>query len=200
MKHTIKYLALTGSVAVLAACGGSGGGSGSTVNTFAQMEAEARAAADGYIDPDTGALLAAERTSLPAGGTASYEGYVGGEVDGAGLIGELSLDVAFAPLDTATITGSASNFQHETDGAFTGTLALNNANVLPGAPGGADLLAGDLQGNLANGGTTYATDIALDGSFLGGTGTDTPDAIAGGAVGAVGGSFFDGVFILLEQP
>jgi hypothetical protein len=46
---------------------------------------------------------------------------------------------------------------------------------------------------------TYANDIALDGSFLG-RGTETPDAIAGGAVGTVGGSFFDGIFILLEQP
>lgn len=197
MKHTIKYLALTGSVALLSACGGGGGDS--TVNTFAQLEADARAAAAGYIDPDTGALLADARNSLPATGTASYEGYIGGDVDGAGLIGELSLGVEFAAGDNGTVTGSATNFQHETDGAYTGTLTVNNGNVLPGGGvGGEDLLAGDLQGSLSNGGTDYATDIALDGSFLGGTGAETPDAIAGGAFGDFGDSFFEGIFIVTQ--
>ena len=200
MKHTIKYLALTGSVALLAACGGGGGDS--TVNTFAQLEADARAAATGYIDPDSGDFLAAERTSLPAAGSASYAGYVGGEVDGAGLIGELSLDVTFAAGDTGTITGSADSFQHETDGAYTGTLNLVGGQVLADQGlGGEDYVAGTLDGNLTNGGTVYATNIGLDGSFMGGTGTDTPDAIAGYALGNVGtgpGSSFDGIFIVTQ--
>jgi hypothetical protein len=196
MKNGITSLALAGTLALLAGCGGGGD---SEVATFTQMEADARAAAQGYIDPDTGALLAAERTSLPNSGTASYDGYVGGEVDGAGLIGELSLDVAFAVGDNGTITGSATNFQHETQGAYTGTLTVNNGNILPGgAPGTADTVAADLQGTLSNGGDDYATDIALDGAFLGGTGPDTPAAVAGGAVGNVGGGLFDGIFIVVQ--
>lgn len=193
MKHGIRYLALAGSVALLAGCGGGGD---SEVDTFAQMEADARAAAAGYLDPDTGALLVAERTSLPASGSASYDGYVGGEVDGAGLIGELSLDVTFAVGDNGTITGEAKNFEHETDGAYTGTLTVSGGNILPGAPGDADTVAADLSGTLSNGGTNYSTDIALDGAFMGGTGTDTPDAIGGAALGTVGTDPFDGIFIV----
>lgn len=195
MKHGIKYLALAGSVALLAGCGGSGGDS--EVDTFTQMEADARTAAAGYVDTETGALLAAERTTLPTTGTASYDGYVGGDVDGAVLIGELSLDVAFAVGDNGTITGSATNFQHETDGAYTGTLTVSGGNILPGGdPATEDAVAGDLTGTLSNGGTGYATDIALDGAFMGGTGTETPDAIGGSALGTVGTDLFEGIFIV----
>lgn len=193
MKHGIRFLALAGSLALLTGCGGGGD---SEVDTFSRMEADARAAAAGYVDPDTGALLAAERSSLPASGTASYDGYVGGEVDGAGLIGELSLDVTFGVGDNGTITGSATNFQHETDGAYTGTLTVSGGNILPGAPGAEDTVAADLGGTLSNGGTAYSTDIALDGAFMGGTGAETPDAIGGSALGTVGTDLFDGIFIV----
>ncbi|MBD3764572.1 MAG: hypothetical protein IE927_07495 [Rhodobacterales bacterium] len=84
MTNRIKYLALAGSVALLAGCGGGGTGGGGVTAGYAAMETAARDLADGYIDPDTGALEAAARTSLPAAGTASYTGHVGGEVDGAG--------------------------------------------------------------------------------------------------------------------
>ncbi len=199
MKYGMKYLALAGSVALLAGCGG--GGEDSAVNTFLEMDAEARAAAAGYIDPDTGGLLVSERTNLPQSGSADYSGYVKGEVDNAALVGELSLAVDFGVGDTGPISGSATNFQHETEGAYSGSLALNNGVIVPGASGSdSDGVAGDLMGTLSNGGNSYDTEIALEGGFLGGSGTDTPNAMAGGAIGTVGSELFDGIFILLQQP
>jgi hypothetical protein len=201
MKHGLHLLALAGSVALLAGCGG--GGSDSTVNTFLDLDAEARAAAEGYIDPDTGALASgvSERTNLPQSGSADYNGYVKGDLEGEGLVGELALKVDFSLGDNGTITGTADNFQHETEGAYAGTLDLENGLILPGLTGSdPDGIAGDLNGTLSNGGTNHATSIALEGGFLGGSGTDTPDAMAGGAVGNVGAGLFDGIFILLPQP
>ena len=197
MTYRVTYLALAGSVALLAGCGG--GGSDSTVNTYAQMETDARALATGYIDPDTGAILpgAEERTNLPQSGQGSYEGYVGGDLEGEGLIGELSMTVNFGVGDTGTITGTADNFMHETQGAYTGALNLQNGTIVTGGSGSvSDGVAGDLTGTLSNGGNTYDTEINLEGVFLGGSGTDVPDAMAGGAVGEVGTGFFDGLFIL----
>lgn len=194
MKTSIKYVALVGSVALLAGCGGGGD---SEVNTYAALEAEAIAAAAGFVDTDTGALLQAERTSLPAAGTASYDGYIGGEVDSAGLIGTLSLDVDFDAGDEGTITGTAGNFQHETDGAYTGNLTLTGGTILPGFDATEpDAILGTLEGDLTNGINIYDTNIALDGEFMGGTGVEVPDAIGGAATGFVGIDIFDGIFIV----
>jgi hypothetical protein len=196
MKDKMKYCALVAVVAALAGCGGGGTDAAVTSNppSYADLTTSAQAAAAGLIDLDTGAFAGTERTTLPNSGAATYTGYVGGDVNGAGLIGELSLTADFA---TSGVTGSATNFQHETAGAYTGTLGLQGGTILAGAQfGDPDKLYGTLQGDLVNGGTTYASDIALDGSFLGGTGTDVPDAIAGLADGTIGGDFLTGAFIV----
>jgi hypothetical protein len=203
MKHGMKYMALVGSMALLAGCGG--GGDGDRVNAdYVALAAEAEAAAEGIVDTETGALAAGveARTSLPNSGTASYDGYVGGEVGGAGLVGELSLNVNFANNDTGTITGSATNFQHETDGAYAGTLTLEGGTIVPGGggAGSSDSVAGDLDGNLTNGGTIYPTIIGLDGEFVGGTGMDIPTSIGGFAGGTVGLQDFTGTFIATMSP
>lgn len=189
MLRKLPLLALAGSVAVLAACS-----DGQTA--YEALDDDVAAAAAGLIDPATGALLADARTDLPSSGTAAYAGFVSGEVDGAGLIGELDLEVTFAPGSNGTLTGTADSFEHEADGAYAGTLTLTGGNILPNAgPTGEDLVAGDLEGTLTNGGADYVTTIGLDGSFLGGAGTAVPDAIAGGATGTVGADAFEGIFV-----
>lgn len=191
MSHKLAYLALAGAVAALAGCSSNG--------TYAGLDDDFAAAAAGLIDTETGALLADARVALPSSGTATYSGFVSGEVDGAGMIGELDLEVTFQPGSNGTVTGAADRFVHETDGAYAGTLTLNNGNIVPNAgAGGADLLAGNLEGTLSNGGVDHATNIGLDGSFLGGGGSDVPGAIAGGAVGTVGTEAFEGMFVTLR--
>lgn len=120
-------------------------------------------------------------------------------MDGEGFIGELTLDVDFNPGDTGTITGGATGFQHETQGAYTGSLLLNQGFVLPGAPGAGDAVAvaGGLSGTLSNGGTDYATDIQLEGSFYGGAPADIPTVVGGYSYGEVGVGLdnFEGAFV-----
>ena len=70
----------------------------------------------GIVDLDTGEVLATERQFLPTTGTATYTGYVGGDVAGDTLIGELSLTANFT--GGGTVEGTATNFQHEVDGAY----------------------------------------------------------------------------------
>lgn len=107
--------------------------------------------------------------------------------------------MAFGPGDNGTITGAADNFQHETDGAYTGKLHVAAGNILPGPTAAdEDTIAVDLTGTLANAGVLYDTEINLDGSFMGHAGAETPDAIGGAAVGTVGGSFLHGIFIVTQ--
>jgi hypothetical protein len=195
MYSKTTYLALVGAVALLAGCSSS---NDDEDTAFTTLTDEATTMAAGLVDLDTGAALAAERTNLPDSGSVTYTGFVGGEVDGAGLVGELTLNTTFAAADTGSVTGSATGFEHETDGAYTGTLDVIGGVIFDGGtPSDADVLSADLNGDLQNGGMTYATDITLDGSFFGGTdnGSDDPTAVGGAAFGTVGMESFDGAFV-----
>jgi hypothetical protein len=195
-----KYLVLVGAVALFAGCSSSSNSIDDDNPAFTALLDDATTMAAGLVDLDTGASLAAERTNLPESGGVTFTGFVGGDVDGATLIGELTLNATFAAADTGSITGSATGFEHETDGAYTGTLDVDpmTSFIIPGTMSSdADVLTVDLSGNLQNGGMTYATDITLEGSFFGGAdnGSDDPTAVGGAAFGDVGADSFDGAFV-----
>jgi len=197
MNNKTKYIALAATVSLLAGCGGGGGDDAPTAPTYAEMDAAATTAATGIIDLDTGDMIATERQVLPTTGSATYTGYVGGDVDGSTLIGELSLTANFT--GGGTVSGSATNFQHEVDGAYTGSLTMPSTGIDPNLDGDQEF-AGTLTGTLANGGTDYATDITLTGYFAGGT-DDTvavPTAVAGFADGTVGSDLLTGAFIATQ--
>ena len=143
----------------------------------------------------------AARTDVPVAGAATFEGYVGGDLDdGRELIGELDLNANFG---TGDVTGSATNFSDDGDQGFTGTLDFVG-DVIYAPIGNADSLEGFLTGDLSADGETYDTSILLDGSeFYGGTGAELPDAVAGDASGFLDdgglGLLFDGTFIA-ERP
>jgi len=193
MTKLFKSVALLGAIAVIAGCSGSNNDPADNQSAdFDELSAAAVAMAENFVDLDTGAPIAVERTDLPDDATAQYTGYVGGLLGDDGFVGTLTLDVDFNPNDTGSITGSATDFQHQVDGAYTGTLLLNAGSILPGQS-----LAGDLEGALSNDGTDYATEIVLDGSFFGGAPVDVPTAVGGAAFGEVGVGLdnFDGAFI-----
>ena len=192
MTKLFKSAALLGAIALVAGCASNNNDDDNQATDFSEMSAAAVAMAENFVDLDTGASIAVERDDLPDNATAQYNGYVGGTLGDDGFIGELTLDVDFDPGDTGSITGSATGFQHEVDGAYTGTLTLNLGNIRPGQS-----LAGDLEGTLSNGGNDYATDILLDGSFFGGAPAEVPTAVGGAAFGEVGAGLdnFDGAFI-----
>ncbi|MDD8022273.1 MAG: hypothetical protein PHX82_04085 [Paracoccaceae bacterium] len=196
MKTKTKYIALAATVSLLAGCGGGSGDDTPTAPTYDDMLAAATADAAGIVDLDTGAVIATKRQILPTTGSATYTGYVGGDVAGDTLIGELSLTADFT--GSGSVSGSATNFQHEVDGAYTGTLTMPATSIVANA--GDQEFAGTLSGTLANGGTDYATDVALTGNFVGGTdGTVVvPTAVAGSAIGLVGTDLLSGAFIATQ--
>ena len=198
MTKLFKSVALLGAIAVIAGCSGSNNDPADNQSAdFDELSAAAVAMAENFVDLDTGAPIAVERTDLPDDATAQYTGYVGGLLGDDGFVGTLTLDVDFNPNDTGSITGSATDFQHQVDGAYTGTLVLNAGSILAGAPGDEDAIAGELSGTLSNGGTDYVSEIVLDGSFFGGAPVDVPTAVGGAAFGEVGVGLdnFDGAFI-----
>ena len=198
MSNKSTYFVLVGAVALFAGCSSTNNDEDNAA--FTALSDAAVTMATGLVDLDTGQSLAAERTNLPESGGATFTGYVGGDVGGEGLIGELTLNTSFTGADSGSFTGSATGFQHETDGAYTGTLTVDPVTsfVIPGAGSGdPDELAVDLAGDLENGGTVFATDLTLEGSFFGGAdnGSDNPTAVGGAAFGDVGADSFDGAFV-----
>ncbi|OOY30460.1 hypothetical protein [Thioclava sp. F36-6] len=201
MKNQVKYLVLAGAVAGLAGCGG-GGSSSSTpaVRDYATLLSEAQQMAQdtGVIDTNTGTIdpTATARTTLPANGSGTYTGYVSGSANGGELIGELTLT---ADLGTPQISGSAANFQHETDGAYSGTMAMPNVPISTNLAGEQEF-AGQLSGDLDNGGTTYATVIGMTGHFY--DGDNGVNTIAGDTTTTIAliPQPDPGVFIATQQP
>ena len=212
MTTRIKYLALAGSVALLAACSSNNDDTpnGGVVPVkgifdapiegtpeFIAIVTEANVMADTFIDLNNGELddPSAQRTSLPDAGGATYTGFIGGVLNGEGMMGDLELTATFAGGDSGSITNvEASGFEHQSAGAVGGTLT-GSGLILPDAGGGdIDLFDADLNGNLTIDGDVLATEITLDGSFFGGAPGD-PTTVAGGFIGNVAGDAFDGAFV-----
>lgn len=183
-----KTLASAGFVAALAACES---GSNEVVD-FATLSMNADTLQSKYTDGN-GNLLAGQSRSapadIPASGTANYAGYVAGDVDGSSLVGELTIEAAFA---TNTISSTATNFIHETDGDYTGDLT-GSGPLTRTPPAGVPQVSTTLDGTLSNAGTDYATTIALEGDLTA-NGSDPVGTVAGVADGLVGADFFSGVF------
>ncbi len=165
--------------------------------SFADIDAAATALRSKYVDLDGNPLVpgnVAQESDFPPSGAASYQGFISADdMAGNRLVGELTLDVSFL---TDNVDGTAYNFQHETDGTYTGTLTGSADLARDQDPMGTgvhlDLL---LLGILTNNGTGYATSAALNGNFQE-TFTDPIGAIAGAADidTGINGTTYDGTF------
>ena len=197
MTHHLKSIAIVGVCAALAGCSSNSTGLGGLTSVTEVNDAADTMAAANSFDMDTGLFSVATRTDAEdvTANNASYEGFIAGDLGGGEEIaGELAMTVDFT--GGTDVSGTADNFYHNLDGAYTGTLTMAGGAVDPGAlVGDPSLLQGTLSGTLSNGGTDYATNIALDGEFTGGAGAATPTAVGGFADGNVGGDILIGSFI-----
>ena len=191
MTFTLKIAGSLALIGALTACGSNGSddtpGGPVTYTNFADISADADALSGTYVEDD-GTLLATRtlEAELPTTGAVEYNGFVTGDVGGSSLVGQIALTADF---DGDAISGTASNFIHETAGDYTGTLDATGA-VSATAPVGVPQFSATLEGDLTNAGTIHATTIALEGDFLG---TDY-GAIGGEALGLVGADFVSGNF------
>jgi hypothetical protein len=184
MKTKMKLLSAAAVTSLLVACGGSDDVvDDGPYTSFDAITADAAAMAARY---ETAPVT--DFAELPVAGSATYQGFVGGDLtdgdlDQREIIGQLTLVTDFAAPDV--VDGRAYNFLLDDSSPVTGELALDQGNILDngGVAEISAILTGDLDGN--------ATDISLDGTFLG----DQYDAVGGIATGLVGGSTLDGGFI-----
>jgi len=201
-----RALGLLVALGALGACGGGGDAPWDySKPSYDEIVTNSLAMASQYIDspetidPATVTLAELEasvtdgyyaRAALPTSGSATYNGYMVGELerDGSGLASELSLTANFG---TNGMTGSATNFQHETDGAYDGTLSLVSGAIVPAV--GVDGFDGYLQGTVND----ESANVLLQGAFIGSV--DDADSIpeaVGGIADSVGDELgFHGVFI-----
>lgn len=160
--------------------------------SFAEIVVDASAMQDAYTDADGNLLTGitpASAGDIPDTGVVTYDGFIAGDVGGSALIGQLSLE---ANLGVSTTASTATNFFHETNGAYTGSLT-GPGIIAQNAPIGTSQVTATLEGTLANAGTDYVTSIALEGDIIA-NGADPVGAVAGFADGTVGAEFFEGVF------
>jgi len=202
-----KHIVVAGCFA-LAGCGGGGGsdsggsGGGTPTTTFADVDSASTTLFDTYIDasgdPISGVTVT-DASAFPSG-SVTYEGYIRGEYQSETLIGSVSLTSAFA---SDTISGSASDFYHETSGAVSGSLT-GDGNINTSATGAIPQVTVNLDGTLGIDGVATDTALALDGDFLT-LGTNEADAIGGQvegtltATGAGAVAFTDGVFVAVQD-
>ncbi|MCK0094396.1 hypothetical protein MWU60_02340 [Yoonia sp. F2084L] len=153
-----------------------------TFATFADINSAFSAQTAALVNTD-GALVNAGNISTAtdfgatATGSVAYKGAIIASQTGTTdrMIGQLQLDVAF---DTNTVSGTAGNFIHSTDGDYVGTLTGNGV-IDRNVTGGDNHFDMAMTGALSNGGNSFAANVALEGNFL--NGTDTIEAIAGDA-------------------
>ncbi len=180
----------------LTACGGSGSDEEATssYSSFDQIDADAVVTIGTYVEDNGDIIGDLTDAGTLTTGSAAYAGFVRGEVDGATLTGTLTMDANFA---TGAVIGSATDFFHETDGAYDGTLSGTGV-VNTGATGAIPHVTATLDGDLTNGSDTFDTTLALDGYFLTVGGVDAA-AIAGEVEGSVGTTTFDDGLFAAEQ-
>lgn len=182
MNTKLKIAAFVGTAALLSACSSTSITPEDIVTSYSDGYNKIDTLAVGLVDPDTGTLLTTRtaEANIPSDGTVTYKGYIAGELDATGgIVGDLTL---VADFETPSISGTAENFYHEVDGAYTGTLTATGGVLDAGAPGGTSQVSATLNGTLTNGETVNITSIGLEGQFLGAD----AEAIGGDAVGTVG--------------
>jgi len=196
MTFTLKIAGSLALIGALTACGSNGSddtpppttGGPVTYTNFADISADADALSSTYVEDD-GTLLATRtlEAELPTTGAVEYNGFVSvSDTANDSLVGQIALTADFVTTD---ISGTASNFIHEVDGEYTGTLSATGT-VSAAAPVGVTQFSATLEGDLTNAATVHGTTIALEGDFLG---TDYR-AIGGEALGLVGADFMSGNF------
>jgi len=193
MTHSKKIVTCLLVSVALAGCSSNDDVVTGNYTSFAEIDADATAMQSKYTDANGDLLAGVVRASpsdIPASGTATYNGFVGGDVAGSDLVGELTVE---ADIGASTLTSTATGFFHETDGAYSGTLS-GNGILTTTSPMGVPQVSTSLDGTLSNGGTDYTTAIALEGDLVS-DGTDPAGAMAGVADGFVGSDFFTGVFV-----
>ncbi|GAA3852648.1 hypothetical protein [Celeribacter arenosi] len=176
------------SLALLTACGGST----TDAVSYASLSTSSAAMQSQYTDANgelLGGVAPAATVDILAAADATYTGYVSGTVSGGEMVADLTIDANFF---TNSANASATNFVHETNGAYTGTLSGTGV-ILPTAPLGDDQVTTVLDGSLEYGGASLTTSIGLGGSFVSSSG-DPVGAIAGTADGLVGTDLMTGVF------
>lgn len=217
MRSPVSLSALA-TLILLAACGGGGGGGASDPVQNPAIPGPvtpgdaAPATTDGLRRAATGLLDiwapggVADYTSLaavPASGSASYGGYLYGDLSTDGgaatdsLIGRLTLTATFSA-DSAAFSGRVNDVVDSRDDPLSGTLAVSGGSLnRSGNPASDATLRGiAVDGTLRDGdGTTLDVGLRLEGDFLG----STAQALGGEALGRVTvGSTrqdFDGGFI-----
>jgi len=196
MQNELKIVAAFGVAAVLAGCDSTP--ASDPLTPYAEVDTEMSAMAEKYLD-ESGDLLgivsATTWGELPddtSTVTATYSGFVGGvveggDLDGRNLVGELALTADFG---AESISATADNFYDSTDQQYTGTLTTLDDGDIRDVSG--TMMDAILTGDLSNGvDPAYATDIALEGWFIGGT----YDAVGGYADITIDGGLAPGVFI-----
>jgi hypothetical protein len=176
----------------LSACGG-GDDSANDVDavidytSFGGIRTDATELSDQYISTNgTLAIATSLESDLPVTGSAVYSGFAIASMTGPVMIGQLSIEADFA---TASINGTAWNFIHEINGAYTGMLTADGL-LTPGATSAIPQISATLEGTLQNNNQFFPTTIALEGYFLGAEYL----AISGNADGFVGDEFISGIF------
>ena len=174
-----------------AACGGGSAGGNAAV-TFASLDVAADDLISAYV-ADTGLpVVGLTRTDDlgSVGGVGTYEGAFRGAVEGDRVVGDITLNV---DIGNGTVVGDGTNFQHEVDGAYTGSLS-GAGSIASTTSANIPQVLLVLRGTLTAGNVAQPTAIALDGDFYA-NGADDVGAIAGPAEGNFGSAFItDGVF------
>lgn len=204
---SMRFVISSSALIALSACGGgAGGGLGGGNATYAVLAAD-------YLNFDLNRALGVS-PSLPAAGSANYGGsmvvaedlyggagtYINGDVlvddadyAASGYIGEVALTADFTGGNTATVSGTVTNFYDTSINTVTGALTGTTGNV-PGAltltngtyPDGGDPtmdVAGAIDGQAAggslifeffgpNGSAILGESLAAGGMTLGGANTD----------------------------
>lgn len=218
LKNTREYLRLSGACAALltlAACGGGGGPSVTedptpgpanlnveTPRTVTGLRGGAVALLD--IWAPNGIANYTGLASVPSTGSATYEGFIFGELSEEAVVdslaGRLTLEATFDANDI-TFGGSATDFVDQQDAPIDGTLQVSGGTFnREGNPASDATLRGvAVAGTLEDGdGTQMVVGVQLEGDFLG----TTANAIGGEAIGRVTiGSTtqdFDGGFVVTE--
>ena len=193
MKKSITRICASCLVLSVLACGEtSGDDSEPEATTFAELNADATAMSSQYLDDEGGVAPGASPTTsdLPDSGSSAYVGFLHGDLGTGGVVSEVTMNVSFG---TDEVTGTASNFIHETDGAMDGQLT-GTGNIDHSSSPTFSPLTLTLSGQLTHAGTVVDSDIALDGDFFAHNGDDV-GAIAGMAEGNIGDTAIEnGVF------
>lgn len=185
----IKYIrtpiGVSLSVALLSACGG---GSGGADASFADRQSEFDTLA-----AELDALPFTNASTLPAIGTATYNGFLGVGTGDAVIGGQMQLNANF---ESNSIDGDVRNIIDNQNNEYGGTLLITNGSINRAADVETEYSFGaDLGGNLTQGGDTFSVDATMDGDFVGGDyvgvrGDVTGTVAAPEGISIIGGEFY----------